>query len=102
MSIRKSIRSALTPDSRAFVTAFSRVATPRLRCRPPGLGTLRACGAARRRGIPSEPRSLGSGGPLLARIEINAIRMVEHQGAHAGFRVHHHAIGQSHTNFFGL
>jgi hypothetical protein len=32
--------------------------------------------------------------------EIRAIRMVKHYRAHAGFRVHHHAFGELHSDLF--
>ena len=36
------------------------------------------------------------------RREVSAIRVVEHQRAHAGFRIHHHALGEVHADVFGV
>ncbi len=34
--------------------------------------------------------------------EVRAIRVMKRQGAHAGFRVHHEALGKLHADFFRL
>src|SRR5215471_17097585 len=94
MWIRKSTRSAQTPDSRAFATAFSGV-TPH---RNYEQRVVYGAGRRAKRVRSSHTKFLQPLPSLFAGIEIEAIRMMEYQRTHAGFRVHHHAIGQGHTN----
>src|SRR6185295_13070779 len=38
---------------------------------------------------------------LFAGREVGAVRMMKYQCTHAGFRLHHHAFGQLHTDLLG-
>ena len=51
--------------------------------------------------IPGRPIDRRNRWPRLLGREVGAIGMVEHQGADAGFRLHHHAFGEAHADFLG-
>src|SRR5579864_7771198 len=68
----------------------------------PNRFTATICWTSLRGSHPTLPVSANPSRFGLVRREVRAVGVVEHHGADARLRVHHHALGQVHADFFGL